>query len=259
MTRSSRERFAEAVRTPDLALACALVAAEVTPDLDPSVALGDLDALAARVSGPDPVPALRQALAGFGGTPADYDDLRASLLPDVLRRRRGLPLLLSVVWVEVARRAGIDAQPVGLPGKVVVAVDGTYVDPFAGGVVLTMTELDAIVRQMTGASLRPEHLDPTPTDELVLRLLTNVRALVGRQPRSLTAARTGLWAVELSLLLPRHPLALRRERGELLVRLGDHVGGAVELEQWAEVVEGSDPVAAERARQQARSSRARLN
>ena len=53
----------------------------------------------------------------------------------------------------------------------------------------------------------------------------------------------------------RHPLALRRERGELLVRTGDHLGGAAELEAWAEVVESADPEAAEAARRSARLAR----
>ena len=65
--------------------------------------------------------------------------------------------------------------------------------------------------------------------------------------------------MELSLLLPRHPLGLRRERGELLVRTGDHLGGAAELEAWAEVVESADPEAAEAARRGARLARSRLN
>jgi hypothetical protein len=68
-----------------------------------------------------------------------------------------------------------------------------------------------------------------------------------------------LWAVELSLLLPRHPVALRRERGELLVRLGDHLGGAEELETYALVVDGSDEQAADAARREARQARAQLN
>ncbi|MCW2622449.1 MAG: putative transcriptional regulator [Frankiales bacterium] len=272
MSAASRERFAQVVRTEplDLALACCLVAAEVTPDVDPEAVSSALDELAAGVAGHgtalDMASALSVALgarAGFAGAPGDYDDLRSSLLPDVLRRRTGLPLLLSVVWVEVARRAGIEAVPVGLPGKVVVRVgpdgDSAYVDPYAGGIVIGRTQLEAVVLSATGGPLLPEHLRPTTAVDLLLRLLTNVRALTARQDRSLAAARTRLWAVELSLLLPRHPLELRLERGSLLVRLGDHLGGARELEAWAEVVDGSDPDAAEQARRQARLARACLN
>src|SRR5674536_283646 len=84
-----------------------------------------------------PVEALRGVLAGFTGDARDYADLRSSLLPEVLRRRAGLPILLSVVWLEVARRCGIPADGIGLPGHFVVRVGDNcvdnYVDPFAGG------------------------------------------------------------------------------------------------------------------------------
>lgn len=56
----------------------------------------------------------------FHGTPSDYQRLESSLLHEVLRRRRGLPILLSVVWLEVARRAGAPVYGVALPGHFVV-------------------------------------------------------------------------------------------------------------------------------------------
>lgn len=247
MTAESRARFAEVVRAEpvDVGLACLLVGAEVEPDLDIDASLAALDALAAAVPTPT-VDGLRQALGGFGGSAPDYEDVRSSLLPAVLRRRRGLPLLLSVVWVEVAARRGIPAYYCTLPGHVVVGIGDpadthVVVDPFAGG------------RVVDGAAAPLGELD------LLLRLLSNVRALTARQPRSLDAARTRLWAVELSLLLPRHPLALRRERGELLVRLGSHTAGAAELEGYAALVEDADEQAALDCRREARQARARLN
>ncbi len=272
---SARRRFAETVREEpiDLGLACLLVGAEVDRDLDVDAGLAALDALAVQARrhvprGCSPREAalgLQAALgieAGFGGRPEDYADVRSSLLHEVLRRGRGLPLTLSVLWVEVARRLDVVAEPVALPGHVVVAVgadEPVHVDPFAGGALRDLDELAAVVRAATGGRLRPEHLEPARPDALLLRLLTNVRALAARQDRALEAARTRLWAVELSLLLPRHPLELRHERGELLVRLGDHLGGAAELEGYAAVVEGSDPAAAELVRREARLARSRLN
>ena len=272
---STRRRFAEVVRSEpvDLGLACLLVGGEVQPDLDVDVGLAALDALAAAARpyvppGCPPAVAargLQQALgeqAGFGGSAQDLDDLRSSLLHEVLLRRRGLPLTLSVVWVEVARRLGVTAEPVALPGRVVVAVgadDVRHVDPFAGGRELDVADLDALVRQLTRGPLREQDLRPAAPDALLLRLLTNVRVLASRSDRALEAARTRLWAVELSLLLPRHPVALRRERGELLVRLGSHLAGAAALEEFAAVVEDAEPAAAEQARREAGLARARLN
>lgn len=248
MTAASRARFAEVVRAGepvDVVLAAALIAVEVEPTLEVAECGEALDQLAA--AAPEPtVEGLRRALGAFHGDTADYEDLRASLLPEVLRRRRGLPLLLAVVWVEVAARLGVAASYATVPGRVVVVLgdpagEHQVVDAFAGGSVVT-----APVRRLA---------EP----ELLLRLLTNIRALTARQPRSLDAARTRLWAVELSLLVPTHPLELRRERGELLVRLGSHVEGAVELETYAGLVDDADDAVAEACRREARQARARLN
>ena len=259
----SRQRFAEVVRSEpvDLGLACLLVGAEVDPRLDVDRSLGALDALAADARHRVPrhgvaaqAKGLRQALADYSGSGEDYEDLRSSLLHEVLERRRGLPLLLSVVWLEVAARLDVAAHAMALPGHVVVVIgdpldEHVVVDPFAGGQVLAPGEVAA-----RGALMGP--LSPA---ELLLRLLTNVRALTSRQPPSLDVARTRLWAVELSLLLPRHPLELRRERGELLVRLGAYVDGAEELETFALAVSEVDEAAAEVARREARLARAQLN
>jgi regulator of sirC expression with transglutaminase-like and TPR domain len=246
VTTASRARFADIVRAEpvDIGLAALLIGVEVEPTLDVDECLAVLDTLAASVSDPD-ADGLRQALSGFGGTEQDFDDLRSSLLPEVLRRRRGLPLLLSIVWVEVAARLGVPASYARVPGRIVVVIgepedEHTLVDPMTG-------------RFLTGTA------EPVAAHELILRLLTNIRALTARQPRSLDAARTRLWAVELSLLVPTHPLELRRERGELMVRLGSHLDGAAELESYAGLVEDVDESAAEDCRREARQARARLN
>jgi regulator of sirC expression with transglutaminase-like and TPR domain len=251
----TRARFAEVVRSEpvDAVVACLLVGGEVEPDLDVDKSLEGLDDLAASVrlvsrAPADAARALQVALAheaGYGGQERDYDDLRSSLLHEVLRRGRGLPIMLSLVWREVARRVGLQADCLGLPGHVMLCVgdpDGEHlvVDPFRGGAVHDVPAVPVL----DGA-------------DLVLRVLTNIRALTARQGRSLETARTRLWATELSLLLPRHPLELRRERGELLVRLGEHVAGAQELEAFASVV--PDDEVAEQSRRSARLARSRLN
>jgi regulator of sirC expression with transglutaminase-like and TPR domain len=251
VTAASRARFAEVVRAEpvDVGLAALLVAAEVEPTLDVDESLAALDALAAKarplVGSLGPAKGLRMALADFAGTEDDFQDLRASLLPEVLRRRRGLPLLLAVVWVEVATRLGLTASYATVPGRVVVIVgdledEHTVADAFTGAFVT-------------------DPVEPLAAEDLLLRLLTNIRALTTRQPRSLDAARTRLWAVELSLLLPKHPLDLRRERGELLLRLGAFPEGAAELESFAAIVEDTDEEAAQACRTEAKQARARLN
>ncbi len=265
----SRARFSDAARNDpvELALACLLVGCETDADLDVDAALSTVDALAVTARPfvpPSSAPrvaaeGLRRALgdkAGFAG--GSFEDLRSSLLHEVLRRGTGLPLLLSVVWLEVAARIGVRAYAVGLPGQVVVGIgrpnkEHVFVDPYAGGAPLPPDRLVG----PDGTPLRPRDLAPVPPVDLLLRLLTNVRALTTRQPPSLSSAATRLWAVELSLLLPRHPVTLRRERGELLVRLGDHVGGAKELETYALVV--GDFAERKAARRAAGLARAQLN
>jgi regulator of sirC expression with transglutaminase-like and TPR domain len=287
MTASNRARFAEVTRREpvDLGLACMLLAAEPEPDLDVDAQVAILDRLAeqarpvvapATTGGPSapggkgaPVPwdpravadGLRAALgdhAGFHGVPEDYEHLRSSLLPQVLRRRRGLPILLSVVWLEVARRLGIDAYPVGLPGHVVVGVgtpgQSVLVDPFAGGRIISVHEAAEKVRA-TGTPFTRGLLAPLPPTDPLMRVLTNIRVFAARTE----APRTKLWAVELSLLLPHHPVGLRKERGELLIQLGDFLGGASELEAFAGAVDPVEPAAAAAARRGARTARSRLN
>lgn len=257
-----RARFAEVVRSEplDLGLACLLLGGEVDPDLDQDAALARLDALAAAVrphlperwSAAGAVEALRGVLGRFSGTPADYADVRSSLLHAVLERERGLPLLLSILWLEVCARLDVPAFALALPGHVVVGVgdpddEHVLVDPFSGG------------RPMDPAALPPGPHRPATAAALLLRLLTNVRALATRSDRLLESTRTHLWAVQLSLLLPTHPLALRREHGHLLVRLGDALGGAAVLEEYAALVEGADAAEADVARREARLARATLN
>jgi regulator of sirC expression with transglutaminase-like and TPR domain len=272
----TRARFAEVVRSEpvDVGLACLLIGGEVDRDLDVDASLETLERLAAAVrphlAGPraaDAADALQRVLGaeqGFAGTPQDYDDVRASLLHEVLRRGRGLPILLSVVWMEVAARLGVPAYAVGLPGHVVVGLgdpddEHVLVDPWSGGTVLSRDEVGELVLRTTGGRVQPQLVRPMPAEDLLLRLLNNVRVLATRRPPGLEAAALRLWAVELTLLLPRHPVQLRRERGELLVRLGDHLGGADELETYAMVVAGTDDEEATAARREARLARAQLN
>ncbi|NSC23716.1 tetratricopeptide repeat protein [Streptomyces albus subsp. chlorinus] len=208
---------------------------------------------------------------GFGGTASDYQRLESSLLPRVLRRRRGLPILLSVVWTEVARRAGAPVYGVALPGHFVVGFGdpppagagraslGGHVlaDPFGGGRLLGEEELSALVAGATGgAPVTAASLQPAGPLETVLRVLNNIRAWAGRRPEQVGVR---LWAVELSLLLPHHPGRLRFERAQLLVERGDFVRGAREMEEYADVIAAMEPNAAENMRRAARAARARLN
>lgn len=91
---------------------------------------------------------------------------------------------------------------------------------------------------------------------MILRILNNIRAWASARPER---SDVSLWAVDLSLLLPSHPARLRHERAQLLVRRGEFLAGAEELEAYAEVVAAVDEPTAERLRAEARAARALLN
>ncbi|MFF2931312.1 transglutaminase family protein [Streptomyces mirabilis] len=268
-----RRRFAEEARSerPDLAALCLLIGAAADGTLDEAgtdAAQIELDRLAGQLPfRPGGALSWATALAellggrcGFRGSPGDYQRLESSLLHAVLRRRRGLPILLSVVWMEVARRAGAPVYGVALPGHFVVgfgpAEQQVLADPFDGGRVLSGSDAELLVQGATGAPLDPSMLVPAPPLDVVVRILNNVRAWAAARPER---SDVSLWAVELALLLPSHPARLRYERAQLLVQRGDFLEGAAELEAYAEVVVTVDEGAAERVRGQARAARAMLN
>ncbi|AIS00348.1 transglutaminase-like domain-containing protein [Streptomyces glaucescens] len=268
-----RLRFAEEARSerPDLSLLCLLLAAAGDASLDEAgidAAQMELDRLAGllphRPAGPLAwAEATRDLLGerlGFRGTAGDYRRLESSLLHEVLRRRRGLPILLSVVWMEVARRAGAPVYGVALPGHFVVGFGTTgervLADPFDGGRVLSGMDAELLVVGATGVPLDPSVLTPAAPGEVVLRILNNIRAWAAARPER---SDVSLWAVELSLLLPSRPARLRYERARLLVQRGEFAAGAQELEAYAEVVAEVDQAAGERLRGEARAARAMLN
>ncbi|MBQ0983829.1 transglutaminase family protein [Streptomyces sp. F63] len=279
--REIRRRFAAEARAerPDLALLCLLIAAEA----DPSLGERGIDAVQIeldRLAGELPyapgggaagwaraVGGLLGGRYGFGGSREDFGALESSLLPEVLLRRRGLPILLSVVWIEVARRAGAPVYGVALPGHFVVGFgepggtgpDGLVLaDPFDGGRLLSTADTELLLSEAAGEplSLTPSLLSPAAPLDIVRRVLGNIRAWAAARPER---GDVRLWAVELSLLLPHHPARLRREHGHLLVARGDFLSGAAELETYAEVAEAVDPGEAREVRQQARAARAMLN
>ncbi|MFG1809313.1 transglutaminase-like domain-containing protein [Streptomyces sp. NPDC049040] len=260
-------RFAAAARDerPDLAELCLLIGARADPALDGAAADAaqiELDRLAGLlphglVTPMDWAGALRRVLGGahgFHGTPGDYQRLSSSLLQEVLRRRRGLPILLSVVWIEVARRAGAPVYGVALPGHFVVGLGDpggahVLVDPFDGGRVMSGADAEMLA---AGADVF------TPADPLdvVQRILNNIRVWAAPRPEHRPVQ---LWTLDLTLLLPRHPAKLRYERAQLLVTMGDFLGGAAEMDSYADVIGAFDPESASTIRLRARAARAHLN
>src|SRR4051794_36671314 len=190
-------RFAETVNGPGtdrhLDLLCALVASA----LDPSADVGDIIIALDRVAdlcAPtfDGIIDTLFASGMFAGDGDDYHDPRNSLLHHVLTRRKGMPITLSVVAMEVGKRLSVPIDGVGLPGHFVIrdVESGTFADPFGRGVRYDSAGMIASWQQRMGAEapLRPSMLLPTPARDIVLRILNNLRhSLVEREERVLLA------------------------------------------------------------------------
>jgi regulator of sirC expression with transglutaminase-like and TPR domain len=118
---------------------------------------------------------------GLHGNTKDYYDPRNSYLNDVLDRRTGLPILLSVVAMAVGGRAGLEVSGVGLPGhfvaKAVLDGEECLFDPFHGGRLLTPEQCEALVERVVGAPFEatPEALAAVPLGSIVLRMLSNLK------------------------------------------------------------------------------------
>ncbi len=164
------------------------------PQLDIGGFLGRLEALAATASGSvaagAPVEEQARALARFlfvqqryRGNMADYADPRNSFLNEVLDRRLGIPISLSLLYICTARRLDIPACGVSLPGHFVGGVaanDGPlFLDPFHAGMFLAVEDCVALVRQTTGydGAFDRRWLQPTESRDILLRMLNNLRGI----------------------------------------------------------------------------------
>lgn len=187
MTDEERRRaLAAAVRRGSragaLARACLLVARGSYPKLDPTVSLEEIARLAgsvreARAAKPkrhvaDVMADVLGRREGFGGAVVDYDDPEMSYLNRVLARRRGLPILLSIVWIEVARAAGILARPLPFPGHFATMLEGEIVDPYSGGRRMTKDEVLTLFESNDGGTPTLER-NATPR-RVMLRVLANL-------------------------------------------------------------------------------------
>jgi regulator of sirC expression with transglutaminase-like and TPR domain len=148
------------------------------PEVDVRAYLNKLDAMAELVQGPAHID-LRRVVAireGLGGDIDSYYDPRNSFLNEVIDRRKGIPISLAVVWMEVGRRAGIEVQGVALPGHFLVFAGGQLVDPFHGGEAIGAEEAAALVAENYGGPprLNPEWLEPVAPGAVLERMLDNL-------------------------------------------------------------------------------------
>ena len=214
-------------RRVDLARAALWLAADFRPETEPEPWLEQLDALAEEArptvlrawSDEARVRALNRFLfdeRGFTGNREHYEDPRNSLLPDVLERRTGIPITLSLVYVEVSQRLGLPAEGIGFPGHFLVRYrgrqDDQMIDAFRG-TVLAEEQLQALLREALGSAavLRRAQLQPIRSRDFLVRLVSNLKrhyTLAGQLDSALQCCE------RLIQLLPEAPGEVR-DRGLL--------------------------------------------
>jgi regulator of sirC expression with transglutaminase-like and TPR domain len=190
----------------------------VARTLDPAV--GDLDivtALDELADGWSPPRAPWEYLRGLGfvGDVAGYGELHNSNLAQVLVRRRGIPITLGVILIDLARRGGTRAVGVNFPGHFLVDIDGSLVDPFLLEPVAREQCIARLPTQARGAPWQSLFAPATPL-AVGMRMLNNVRQAHVR----LGAWREALDIVDAQLRLAPGLPALHLERGDLWLRIG---------------------------------------
>jgi regulator of sirC expression with transglutaminase-like and TPR domain len=199
-------------------------------------------------------------LERYQGNRQHFDDPRNSFLDDVLVRRQGLPITLSVLYVEVARRLGLEAYGVGFPGHFLAKVVGVaeapageiIVDPFFGRT-LDLDECADRLRAAAGddVSLHPRWLRPATANEIYVRMLSNLKLHYLRQGDGLGA----LGCFDRILLLAPDAATEYRDRGLLLERLDCVLPAIEDLTRFVELAPRDESAAAMRMRRDALSAR----
>lgn len=244
-----RNYFERVISVPEkeipLAEAALIIASDEYPDLEVSVYLTRLDTMAdelrPRIADEREPRATIEKInrylfdeLEFHGNRAEYDDPRNSYLNDVLNRRTGLPITLSVVVIALADKLRLPIFGVGLPGHFVVKWRDEHIeivfDPFNGGEIMGRRAIEERVREIANpvTPFQASWLDAVGTKYTLTRMLQNLKALFVRQEQLDRA-----WQVvdKLLLLDPRAPDEIR-DFGLLSLNLGAYRQAAISLEQY---------------------------
>ncbi len=243
----ARARFTALVGRDPVPLdeAALAIAQEEYPRLEAVEVLTRLDRLGARVRAraagspraASTLSALRLVLhdeEGLRGNEEDYYDPRNSFLNEVLDRKLGIPISLSVVWIEVARRVGLRLEGVGFPGHVLakyVSPGGpeVFVDAFNAGEMLSASECVARYRARTGGrDLDRRHLEAISTRQILMRMLQNLKRIYVERRDDVRA----YWVIDRILVLAPGQIASLRDRGLVAARLGGADAAVRDLEAY---------------------------
>ena len=177
----------------DLALAALYIAAEDNPSIDIYGSLNHLDQLAHEVStslqADSPLVEQLNHLSlylgvkeGFHGNKDDYYNPDNSYFDRVLKSRTGIPITLSLVYMEVGARLGITLEPIGLPGHLILRCGPSnqpiFIDPYHRGKILLIEDCEALVAEIFGrhVELTDDHFHPISRRQFLIRLLSNLKS-----------------------------------------------------------------------------------
>ncbi len=196
---------------------------------------------------------------GYSGDEQTYDDLQNANLMRVVDRRKGLPVVLGILFIDAARAQGWEAAGLGFPGHFLVRLsddaERLILDPFHSGQICGAAELRDLLKAVAGADseLSPEHYAPVSDRDVLLRLQNNLKSRLLQEQRHERAVRV----VETMLMLAPDLAELWREAGLLHRRLGNMRAAGAALEQF--VVRAPDGMARHQAAALLQQLRSQLN
>jgi regulator of sirC expression with transglutaminase-like and TPR domain len=177
----------------------------------------------------------------FVGNCDRYEDPRNSCLNEVLDRRTGIPITLSVVYVEIGRRAGLRLDGVNFPGHFLVCSPNTtgrghsrlIIDPFHGGTLLSEHDCRLLLEKHVGAEVAfsKSLLGPATRQQIIVRMLLNLKRIYVHM-RSFPQARD---VIELLLAVTPSAISELRDRGLLAYHLNDLTGALRDLQTYLKI------------------------
>ena len=246
------ERFAALLCREDfcLAEACLLIAQDAYPDLDIAQYLARIDGLAAklksRLSG-DAFPAQKVAVLnrylfdelGFCGNADEYYDPRNSYLNQVLERRTGVPITLSILYMEIGQRLGLRLQGVSFPGHFLVKLRVTggqlVIDPFCGSEAQSESDLRARLAQLlpqreADTLPLPQFLEPATPRQILARVLRNLKGIYLQSEE----AQNMLKVMQRMVMVAPHAAEEVRDRGLAYYKLDCFRAALADLQDYLE-------------------------
>lgn len=240
----------------DLVEGSLIIALEDDPTVDLHRYLGQLEswstAVRERLEGSRDVDRIVDAInrllfdeEGFHGEDEDYYDPRSALLSETFARHAGLPISLSVIYIEISRRVGVEVSGVSLPGRFLVKFTGAFgtvvVDPFDGGRVLSTPELQTLLDDVYGGGvrLREHHLRSFSPKEILARELAHLKSAYLAQHDLARAAAS----IDRLLILDENDAYEVRDRAAVSVQMHAYAEAVACLERYLGLMPHADDAA----------------